>query len=203
MPFETLHQVRTLALDPAGRTLVAIDATGRALVIALQARALLGHASFGGPVPAAAFSPDGAFLAIAVGRLVQVWSAPPRAKTVAPLALHRTFGTAAGGVACLAWSPDGRWLAAGCKDLTVRVWSRDPVPGGGSGSSGAFKPPVLAGHKDDPVAVFWAGTAPGAGGEAGRAAGAGRPAGQAGDHLRFRCAGRQALHRGQRPDHAG
>ncbi len=172
MPFETLHQVRTLALDPAGRTLVAIDATGRALVIALQARALLGHASFGGPVPAAAFSPDGAFLAIAVGRLVQVWSAPPRAKTVAPLALHRTFGTAAGGVACLAWSPDGRWLAAGCKDLTVRVWSRDPVPGGGSGSSGAFKPPVLAGHKDDPVAVFWAGTAPGAGGEAGRAAAA-------------------------------
>jgi len=173
LPFETLHQVRTLALDPAGRTLVAIDGTGRALVIALAARALLGHVSFGGTVPAASFSPDGAFLAVAVGRLVQVWRAPPRAKTVAPLALHRTYGQASGAITCLAWAPDGLWLAAGSKDLTVRVWSLDPVPEGVAGSGSApFKPPVLAGHKDDPVAVFWSGMALDGGREAGKAAAA-------------------------------
>ena len=39
-----------------------------------------------------------------------------------------------------------KWGTAGC-----RVFSIDPVEG--------FRPPVLTGHKDTPLAVFWAGAA--------------------------------------------
>ena len=44
-------------------------------VLSPQARgALLHHFSFKGPVAVAKFSPDGRYLAVGVGRLVQVWT---------------------------------------------------------------------------------------------------------------------------------
>ena len=47
------------------------------------------------------------------------------------------------------WSPCGRWLLAGGRDTTARVFSRDPVPG--------FQPPTLSGHREKLVACFWGG----------------------------------------------
>jgi WD40 repeat protein len=65
-------QIRTLCLSPDGQLLLSIDEAGRALLIARQRRVLLHHFSFKGPVAAAAFSPDGRHVAVAVGRLLQV-----------------------------------------------------------------------------------------------------------------------------------
>jgi len=45
----------------------------------------------------------------------------------------------------LAFSPDGRWLASGSGDYTVRLWKR-------SGSR-FTKGPVLQGHENDVYAV--------------------------------------------------
>jgi hypothetical protein len=66
------QQIRTLCLSPDGQLLLSIDENGRALLIARTRRVLLHHFSFKGPVAAAAFSPDGRFVAVAVGRLLQV-----------------------------------------------------------------------------------------------------------------------------------
>ena len=52
--------------------LLAIDEDGKALVINRKRRVLLHHISFANRVTAAAFSPDGAFIACAVGRVLQV-----------------------------------------------------------------------------------------------------------------------------------
>ena len=57
---------------PDGQLLLSIDEAGRALLVARQRRVLLHHFSFKGPVAAAAFSPDGRHIAVAVGRLLQV-----------------------------------------------------------------------------------------------------------------------------------
>jgi len=65
-------QIRTLCLSPDGQLLLSIDENGRALLIARTRRVLLHHFSFKGPVSAAAFSPDGRYVAVAVGRLLQV-----------------------------------------------------------------------------------------------------------------------------------
>lgn len=145
LPFENGHQVRTLALSPDGRLLVSIDVEGRALVINRRRRALLHHFSFKDRVRSAAFSPDGAFLAVAVGRLVQVWRAPELRKSVAPLALHRTYGQAHADVTVLAWSPCSTWLAAGAEDLVVRPLSLNPIQG--------YRVPSLMGHRAPTVAV--------------------------------------------------
>jgi WD40 repeat protein len=147
LPFENAKQIRTLAVSPDGRLLVSIDEDGRALVVNRRRRALLHHFSFKAPVRAAAFSPDGAFLAVAVGRLVQVWRCPGAEKTVAPMQLHRTYGQCHADVTALDWSQDSCWVAAGSKDLTVRVFSMQPIEG--------YRPPTLSGHKEPPVAVHF------------------------------------------------
>lgn len=72
LPFENSKQIRTLCLSPDGRLLLSIDADGRALLINRKRRALLHHFSFKAPVRAAKFSPDGGYVACAVGRLLQV-----------------------------------------------------------------------------------------------------------------------------------
>ena len=65
-------QIRTLALSPDGAILFAIDQDGKSLIINKQRRVLLHHFSFKSPVAAAKFSPNGAFIACAVGRVLQV-----------------------------------------------------------------------------------------------------------------------------------
>lgn len=52
--------------------MLSIDEDGRALLINKARRALLHHFSFKGSVQAAVFSPDGAYVAVAVGKLLQV-----------------------------------------------------------------------------------------------------------------------------------
>jgi hypothetical protein len=76
LPFENLKQIQTLAVSPDGSLLLSIDVDGRALLINRKRRALLHHFSFKGPVAAAKFSPDGRYLAVGVGRLVQVRAWP-------------------------------------------------------------------------------------------------------------------------------
>jgi WD40 repeat protein len=61
------------------------------------------------------FAPDGGTLAVAVGRVVQLWDVAS-GWLLARLAGHE------GQVKCLACSPDGARLASGSYDRTVRLW---------------------------------------------------------------------------------
>jgi WD40 repeat protein len=61
------------------------------------------------------FAPDGRMLAVAVGRVVQLWDVAS-SRLVARLEGHE------GKVICLAFSPDGTRLASGSYDQTVRLW---------------------------------------------------------------------------------
>ncbi|KAI8469923.1 MAG: WD40 repeat-like protein [Monoraphidium minutum] len=147
LPFENLKQTRTLCLSPDGSLLLAIDADGRALVVHRGRRVLLHHVSFKAPVRAAGFSPDGAYVAVGVGKLLQVWHTPSTAKSMAPMRLHRTYGGCHDDITALDWSPCGGFIAVASKDLTARVFSLNPIPG--------YVPPILAGHKDRLVGLYF------------------------------------------------
>lgn len=147
LPFENLTQIRVLCVSPDGSLLMSVDADGRALLINRKRQALLHHFSFKGAVAAACFSPDGKFLAVAVGRLVQVWVCPSLDKQMSPMQLHRTYGQCHADVLDLAWSPDSQFVSAASKDITLRVFSLNPIQG--------YEPPTLAGHKDTLIGTFF------------------------------------------------
>ncbi|GFR41863.1 hypothetical protein Agub_g2644, partial [Astrephomene gubernaculifera] len=147
LPFENLTQIRVLCVSPDGALLMSVDKDGRALLINRKRQVLLHHFSFKGPVACARFSPDGRYVAVAVGHLVQVWLCPSAEKQMNPMQLHRTYGHCHTDVLDVAWSPDGNFIAAASKDITVRVFSLNPIPG--------YEPPTLAGHKDAIIGVFF------------------------------------------------
>lgn len=61
---------------------------------------------------------------------VQVWLSPSLEKQMSPMQLHRTYGQCHADVLDLAWSPDGQFVAAASKDMTLRVFSLHPIQAG-------------------------------------------------------------------------
>ena len=102
--------------DPAERRVATTDATGRVRVWDLASREPRSEHRAGGPAaPVAAFSADGARLALAGagGAVALVELATGR---------ERTWRAHDDAVACLAFSPDGARLATGGEDRRVCVW---------------------------------------------------------------------------------
>ena len=145
---ETRSDITRLVLSPDGRLLLAVDADGYALAINYARRVVVHRFNFKAPVAALAFSPDGKFLAVSHGRKLQIWRTPTLDHTFSAFELLRTLTGHFDDVTCIDWSPTGRYVATGSKDMTVRIYSREPVPG--------FVPVTLSGHRDHIVAVFFA-----------------------------------------------
>jgi periodic tryptophan protein 2 len=74
------------------------------------------------------------------GKKLQIWRTPGFEVEFAPFILHREIAGPYDDIISLQWSPDSQFILAGCKDMTIRVFSTDPVDG--------FEPSILTGHKD-------------------------------------------------------
>ena len=120
LPFENGKQIRTLAVSPDGRLLLSVDAEGRALVVNRRRRALLHHFSFKGPVRAARFSPDGQYVAAAVGRLLQVRGGAGAGRGSAAVLLASWLSEAGGKAGC------GSGGTAACGGLGPKAGTQQP-----------------------------------------------------------------------------
>ncbi|GJM92166.1 hypothetical protein PR202_ga08601 [Eleusine coracana subsp. coracana] len=148
LPFESSSNITRLAASPSGDFLLAADDKGRALYANLRRRAVLHRVSFKGAPSAISFSPDGELIAVAVGKVVQIWRSPAFRREFFPFHLLRTFPGFAAGVTAFDWSPDSAFLLASCKDLTARIL---PVKKGLGG-----KPFLFLGHRAALVGAFFA-----------------------------------------------
>jgi periodic tryptophan protein 2 len=151
LPPQTRSDIAVLACSNDGKLLVAVDVQGRAMLISLARRLALHRIAFKRPVTALAFSPDDGLLAVAVGKVVEVWRTRSlRQHITFNLSLVRSYGGQSQDITCLEWAPDGRHFIAGCRDMTARIYYANLT-----GEETGFIPSTLAGHRDELVGAFW------------------------------------------------
>jgi periodic tryptophan protein 2 len=110
---------------------------------------ILHKQNFKEPIKDVQFSPDGKFVAITLGKKIQFWKTPSLESGLefSPFVLHREIAGPYDDVMSLKWSSDSLFVVAGCRDLSVRLFSVDPVEG--------FEPPTLTGHRDVVVSAWF------------------------------------------------
>ncbi|CAB4303254.1 unnamed protein product [Prunus armeniaca] len=151
LPVQSSSNITRIAASPDGVFLLTVDENHRCQFINLRQRVVLHRISFKNAVNAIKFSPDGAHIAVATGKLVQIWRSPGFKKEFFPFELVRTFADCDDKVVSLEWSPDSSYLLAGSKDLTARLFCMKKL------KFGVFKkkPFMFLGHRDTVVGVFF------------------------------------------------
>lgn len=148
LSFEASANISRIAVTPDGSFLLAVDSNSRALFVNLSRHVVLHRIKFKLPVTALRFSPDGEHIAVGLKKLIQIWRSPGFRKEFFPFELERTYSDFAGTVTTLEWSPDSKYLLAGSKDLTVRLFYLKE-------SRRTNKPYLFLGHRDNIVGAFF------------------------------------------------
>lgn len=105
--------------------------------------------TFKDKVGALKFSPDGKYIAVGVGKLVQIWLSPGFRRAVFAFELVRTFANSDDKVVSLEWSLDSDYLLVGSKDLAARLFCVRKLKGV------LNKPFLFVGHRDSVVGCFF------------------------------------------------
>ncbi|PVV02358.1 hypothetical protein BB560_003190 [Smittium megazygosporum] len=147
MPFENRKNIVYIALSPNSQLLLTIDEDGRALLVNFYRRIVIHHFNFKGKVNCAEFSPDGKFIAVGVGKRIEIWRSPGLQHEFAPFILHRKYSGHYDDLTHINWFHDSRFFVTSSKDFTVKIYSTDPVDG--------FVPTTLTGHKQTVIASFF------------------------------------------------
>ncbi|KAI7750771.1 hypothetical protein M8C21_028344 [Ambrosia artemisiifolia] len=150
LPFQSSSNICKIAASPDGLFLLTVDDNNRAQFINIPRRTVLHRLSFKKNVGCVRFSPNGLFIAVAVGKLVQIWSSPRFRNEFMPFELVRTFANCNDKVTCIDWSPDSDCLLVGSKDLTVRLFRLNKDKG-----ESKSKPFMFLGHRDVIVGAFF------------------------------------------------
>ncbi|QDZ19435.1 WD40 repeat domain-containing protein [Chloropicon primus] len=160
LKFEAESDIERIALRPDGRVLAVVDKLARLSLLNTSQNVVLHKLTLKGECRCMEYSPCGRYLAVGVGKVLQVWDCSvDMKKTFAPLRLHVQHGSAHDDLTTISWNSEGTYLACGSRDLGVHVFSRDKVKG--------FKGAVLTGHRDNPVLAQFTSTKVGAAGSEG------------------------------------
>lgn len=147
LPIESRYNYTAVALSPNGVILIAINEDGEADVISLLSKTVIHKFRYNRPVVAVKFSPNGKYFAITKENCVFVYQSPGSQKEYNPSVLERIFKSSFDETTCIDWSSDSRFILAGSKDMTVRVYPLERFIN--------FRKYVLGGHTDIIVGCFF------------------------------------------------
>lgn len=148
LPCQSSSNLCRIAASPDGVFLLAIDDNNRCLFINLLRQVVLHRITFKHPVATVKFSPDGKLIAVAAGKLLQIWRSPGFKKEFFPFELIKTFADCNDKITSLDWSLDSNFILAGSKDLTVRLFCLKKL-------KNFSKPFLYLGHRDAIVGCFF------------------------------------------------
>lgn len=143
---ENREDVSILALSPDGTLLLSIDHQGHALLLNFVRSAVLCRINFKTAVRCATWSPNSEFLAVTQGKRLGLWRAPT-VRLGWQFVHHTTISGPLEDIIDVAWTPNSLFLAAASRDMSVRLFSVDPMDG--------FQSMVLAEHRSHVRSVFF------------------------------------------------
>ncbi|XP_050232821.1 periodic tryptophan protein 2 [Mercurialis annua] len=151
LPLQSSTNIRRIAASPDGTFLITIDENNRCHFINIPRRAILHRITFKETVHDVKFSPDSKLIAVATGRLVQIWRSPGFKKEFFAFELVRTLADCEDTVLVINWSLDCKYLLIGSKDLTARLFPVERLNDGFTSN----KPFLFLGHRDAVVGCFF------------------------------------------------
>ncbi|XP_051135826.1 periodic tryptophan protein 2 [Andrographis paniculata] len=153
LPFQASTNLRRIAASPDGVFLLTVDENNRCLFINLPRRAVLHRLSFKHQVGDVKFSPNGRFIAVAAGKLLQIWRSPGFRKEFFPFELVKTFADCNDRITSLDWSPNSDYLVVGSKDLAARLFYFEESKTKKKNNNS--KPFLFLGHRDVILGAFF------------------------------------------------
>ena len=122
-----------------------IKIEGQALLINFRKEAVLSRLSFKFPVQIIKFDPSGKIFAAGVGRLLQIWKAPPKYMEFTPFRHLRTIAGHYDDITSIDWTSDSKFIITGSKDSTCRI----------NAVSKKFVPVALVAHKEPIIGCYF------------------------------------------------
>ena len=147
LPFEARKNIARICVSNNGRFLITVDVDGKAIFANLRKRVVLYRFSFQEPVGDIHFSPDDKFIAVTVGKRLQLWYTPTEERHFAPMEKYLDLGYHFDDITSIQWSHNGDYLVTGCKDMVVRILSVVDMDG--------FAELDLNGHRAPVVNAFF------------------------------------------------
>ena len=140
LPIEIHSNIDFIDITSDSKILIVVDILGYCLVINFPKQIVISHFNFRSKISALKISPNNKFLAVGIGKRVEIFEMPNLIKEYEPFVLYRKYTSFHNDkITSINWSYDSRFILTGSKDTNVRILNLFKIPG--------YYPYTFTGHK--------------------------------------------------------
>ena len=140
LPIEIHSNIDFIDITSDSKILIIVDILGYCLVVNFPKQIVISHFNFRNKISSLKISPNNKFLAVGIGKGVQIFEMPNLIKEYEPFVLYRKYTAFHNDkITSINWSYDSRFILTGSKDTNVRILNLFKIPG--------YYPYTFTGHK--------------------------------------------------------
>ena len=140
LPIEIHSNIDFIDITSDSKILIIVDILGYCLVVNFPKQIVISHFNFRNKISALKISPNNKFLAVGIGKGVEIFEMPNLIKEYEPFVLYRKYTSFHNDkITSINWSYDSRFILTGSKDTNVRILNLFKIPG--------YYPYTFTGHK--------------------------------------------------------